>query len=313
MVNPKRWFALLSVLVSVGLICWLLSSIDPTDTARLLAESDRRWLLLALILTSSLPFLNTFRWLGVLSAQDEICLPYGKALRGVMMALVLNSFMPSKSGDLAKAYYLRDHGGLTRGVGTVILERLVDLFMLGLLGVVGFTTSGITWGLSTGLFLITAVLSLLTMLTLLPINLAPGGEKVRNKLTDFRQVFRNWTRAPQAILRTCVSSLASWLVAGSIVGCLAHALHTALRWDQSYAIYPLSVLAGLMPSTISGLGTRDAAFRFLLTDVGLNIEQATLIGFGYTFFVYWLLSAMCLPMVLPSILQYFRSKTESVK
>ena len=135
--NPKRAaLGVLSVLVSAGLIYWLLSRIDMEHTLELLAQANWSWLVLATLLTLALPFTSVFRWLGVLKAQ-HIRLPFGVALRAVMMANVLNSFLPSKTGDIAKATYLREHGGLAKGTGTVILERLVDLGVLGALGLLG--------------------------------------------------------------------------------------------------------------------------------------------------------------------------------
>ena len=77
MVNPKRAaLGVLSVLVSAGLIYWLLSRIDMQQTANQLAQADWRWLLLATLLTLALPFTSVFRWLGVLKAQ-RIRLPFG--------------------------------------------------------------------------------------------------------------------------------------------------------------------------------------------------------------------------------------------
>ena len=67
------------------------------QTAELLVDANWGWLLFAALLTCALPFTSVFRWLGVLRAQDAT-LPFLVALRAVMMANVLNSFLPSKSG-----------------------------------------------------------------------------------------------------------------------------------------------------------------------------------------------------------------------
>ena len=156
--NPKRAaLGVLSVLVSAGLIYWLLSRIDMEHTLELLAQANWSWLVLATLLTLALPFTSVFRWLGVLKAQ-HIRLPFGMALRAVMMANVLNSFLPSKTGDIAKATYLREHGGLAKGTGTVILERLVDLGVLGALGLLGLLVNGTLWGLVAGGALLGGVL-----------------------------------------------------------------------------------------------------------------------------------------------------------
>jgi hypothetical protein len=51
-----------------------------------------------------------------------------------MMVNFLNSFLPSKDSDMVKAIYLRKQAALSVGFGTVIIECLVDLTVLGFLG-----------------------------------------------------------------------------------------------------------------------------------------------------------------------------------
>ena len=100
--NKRILLGLLSVLVSAGLVVWLLARIDLSQTADLLSDANWGWLLLAAFLTCALPFTSVFRWLGVLRAQDTQ-LPFFVALRAVMMANVLNSFLPSKSGGRSES------------------------------------------------------------------------------------------------------------------------------------------------------------------------------------------------------------------
>lgn len=283
-------------MVSAGLVVWLISRVDSGQVALLLAKSRKEYLWLALGLTGLTPVLGTLRWLGVLRAQG-VRLPYGTALRAVLMANVLNSFLPSKGGDVVKAAYLRDHGGLTLGVGTVVLERLIDLLMLGLLGLAGFLLSGVGWGLLAGGVLVALVAGVFFLAVLLPVDRLPLPLTVRSKLHGLSSVFRLWLRCPSAVVQTVGCSLAVWSAAALTVCCLVSAFDLPLDWSVAYALFPLCVIAGLVPVTVSGVGTRDAVFVELLMLHGVSLEGATLVGLGYTVFAYWLLSLLCLPAV----------------
>ncbi len=303
--NPKRAaLGVLSVLVSAGLIYWLLSRIDMEHTLELLAQANWGWLVLATLLTLALPFTSVFRWLGVLKAQ-HIRLPFGIALRAVMMANVLNSFLPSKTGDIAKATYLRKHGGLAKGTGTVILERLVDLGVLGALGLLGLLVNGTLWGLVAGGALLGGVLVVFVVVLFFPLHKLPLPKKITRILVSLRDVFRAWVKMPAAVAQTLTGSILTWSLGGLTVFALAQAFGTGLGLGFAYAIFPLAILAGLVPVTVSGIGTRDAAFVALLGSQ-MSQAQATLVGIGYTLFAYWLLSLLSFPAVAWQVMAYLR-------
>ena len=308
--NKRTLLGLLSVLVSAGLVAWLLARIDLARTAELLGDANWGWLLFAALLTCALPFTSVFRWLGVLRAQDpqgKPALPFLVALRAVMMANVLNSFLPSKSGDVAKAVYVREHGGLAKGTGTVILERLVDLGVLGALGLFGLLVNGTLWGLVAGAGLLGGVLGIFLVVTLLPVEKLPLPDKVTQILLDLRTVFTRWLGHRAAILQTLGGSVLTWSLGGFTVFALAQAFGTGLGLGFAYAVFPLAILAGLVPVTVSGIGTRDAAFVALLGSQ-MSPEQATLVGLGYTLFAYWLLSLVSFPVVAWQVVAFLRGE-----
>jgi len=269
-------------------------------------QSIKGYLWLALLLTSLVPLFGTLRWKGVLRAQGS-CIPYTVALRAVLIANILNSFLPSKGGEVVKAAYLREYGGVTVGIGSVVLERLVDLLVLGLLGLFGFIFSGAGWGLVAGAFLIGGVSGVFLVALYVPLGKLPLPAKVRKKLEALVKVFHFWIRNPAAVLQTVGSSLAVWSAAGLTVCCLVSAFDLNLNWSAAYALFPLCVLAGLVPATVSGVGTRDAAFVELMMLYGVGREGATMVALGYTAFAYWILSLLCLPAVAWQIAAWYRS------
>lgn len=302
----RRIFGILCVATSAALLWFLIGRVDVERMASVLRQAKYSWLLAALAITCCIPFFTVFRWMGVLRAQKEIQVSFFVALRAILMANVLNSVLPSKAGDGAKAFYLRKQGGLTRGLGTVILERSVDFTILGILGILGYWMSGVSWGLITGLTLLMGMACLFFAVMFVPMERLPLPANVTSRLITLPQLYRNWLKNPRAMIQTVIASFCCWSMAGLIVCCLVSALDTGVSWGYAYGIFPMAILAGLVPVTVSGVGTRDSAFVFLLS-TQMPLEEATLVGIGYTLFAYWLLSLISLPIVFWEIISYFRT------
>jgi uncharacterized membrane protein YbhN (UPF0104 family) len=197
--------------------------------------------------------------------------------------------------------------GLSIGFGTVFVERLVDLMVLGFLGAIAQAVNHNSgWGTKGGWFLLLFVFFLVVIL-LLPVGALPFPKKISSIFHDTKQLFRNWLKNPMAVLQTLAGSIITWCIGGSIVLALTRSFAADLNPGHIYAIYPTAVIAGLIPITVSGIGTRDSAFVILLSSY-LPSEEATLVGIGYTVIVYWLLSLISFPVVSREITKYLRKK-----
>lgn len=295
--------------ISGGFLCWLIVRIDTGKALLLIQDAQWPWLVAAAFATLLVPVCSAWRWLGVLHAQDGARIGFAAALRATMLANVFNVFLPSKSGDMAKALYLRRRCGVSSGVGTVLLERMVDLSVLGLLGAVGFLFGGAVCGLVVGGLLLGTVTLAFLCIAFVPLNRLPLPKRVREAVDAVSIVFQSWMRTPAAVGRTLVGSFGVWTLGGFIVCALASAIHPNVQWGNLLSILPAAVLAGLVPVTISGIGTRDAAFVALLSGT-MPLEVATLIGIGYTIFVYWLVALISLPGAMHEVVRFLFPKDD---
>ena len=67
---------------------------------------------------------------------------------------------------------------------------------------------------------------------------------------------------------------------------LGSAISPNAKWGHLLSIYPIAILVGLVSISISRIGPRDSAFILLLSN-RMSVEEATLIGLGYTVSDYW--------------------------
>jgi glycosyltransferase 2 family protein len=299
--------AIVSVGVSVLLTAWLITRVDLAQLSKVLRTVDWYFFAAALCCATFTPFLSAFRCQGILMAQKNITASYGLVVRGTMMAMILNSVLPSKGGDLAKVYYFRRHIGTIPSAGTVVLERMVDLFILGLVALVGSFLNDFLWSMLVGASLMLLVIGAFATLAFLPLERWISSQKLVKIAGDFRAVFSDWIKRPSAIAITFVGSAAIWTCGAAIIYLLIRATGYVVTISYIAAIYPVSILAGLMPISVSGIGVRDAALVSLLRR-HVPLEAALIVSFGYTMLTYWFLSLLGLPVLFRDIIRYFRSR-----
>lgn len=298
---------ILSFTVSAGLVIWLIARMDFTRAIHLLRQAQWQWLALAVCLAGLIPLCGACRWVGVVRAHDHLKFPVTAACRAVMFSYALNSFLPSKAGDFAKAFYFRNDGGISLGLGAVILERLADLLILGALGIAGGLLSWNFWGITVGVVLFFGSSLAFTVILFLNEIQFPLPARWQAKSAEWSRLFSRWLKKPGSVALTLGGSLANWVLAGLIVCTLATALTGSSDWGYLLAVFPLAVLAGLVPITVGGLGTRDSAFVILLAG-HLTTEGATLVALGYTVLAYWLIGLLGVPVALREIVAFLRSR-----
>ncbi len=211
--------------------------------------------------------------------KEEIDLPLKTATKIFLAAMSLNSVMPSKLGDLTKAYFLKKEStiGYKRGFDTVFLEKLLDLSSLCLLFLLGASTlPSINRKLLYALLLFSIAVVIFTILFITlekkfnPLNYflglilkpLPGIAKlVADTETYLVRLKKNKFRLTFIIL----ISVALWALhlIQIYFFFLTLGAHASLR--EIFGYVPAAILIGLMPLTIGGMGTRDAALIYLFS------------------------------------------------
>src|SRR3954452_11344778 len=116
--------------VTVLVIASLASWAGTADVASLIGSLGATRLLAVLVLTLTLPITHAFRLQAALLATDHR-LGFRRALWLTLAIWPISSLTPAKSGDLVKAYYLRDRVPSMITAGALLAERSVDLAVWG--------------------------------------------------------------------------------------------------------------------------------------------------------------------------------------
>ncbi len=138
-----NWRTIVPLAIVIALLVYLAQKahIDPQQTWATLKQANLLFFLVAfLIYYASFP-LRALRWRILLqnvgfTQENGIHLPsFWRIVEIIYISFFANSIVPAKLGDLYRAYLLRQEikVSVSRGVGTVLAERLLDLIVLLLL------------------------------------------------------------------------------------------------------------------------------------------------------------------------------------
>jgi glycosyltransferase 2 family protein len=127
------WFNLTLAIILIGLGIWYLSgkvTLDEIIQALLLA--DPWFILLGLALTLVTILLKAWRWQLMFKTPDE-SLSFSPAFWALMLGQYVNLIVPFfRLGEIARIYALNRQADIkmARSLGTLVLEKVLDMFML---------------------------------------------------------------------------------------------------------------------------------------------------------------------------------------
>ncbi|MCB1477110.1 MAG: flippase-like domain-containing protein [Rhodobiaceae bacterium] len=258
---------LLAIFVSAATVALLYLLIDVDALGSALAQTDMGRLVLSLVLLMLLIQLSAVR-LVLLARISALEVGLGLATRAVFAANALNLFMPSKLGDLAKASMLRSQdGSMMPAFNMVLAEKLADLLAVMILGAVAlaaYSGEGVAWFV--GALAILTAISALTLAGLLG-GLLPALEPKLPRVAGighrfvarWREQIGSFRRRPFLTSMFCALTLLIWAGHLAQIAMMAWALGVSGPWEPLIAIFPIVILAGLLPMTIAGIGPRDMA------------------------------------------------------
>jgi len=283
---------IIALVITIIILFLIIRIIDVDQFIQALSNPDWFNLSIALLLFIPLFAVNAIRW-QVLVHKTCHC-TFLEAVKLILASNTLNLILPSKMGDLSKAFFLKNTGAtsLSKGFNIVVFEKLLDLSSLGVVFLVGlffYVTSGSTNGDLPSSVLITMqkadlicfalVLFIIVMTAFIyfvPFNLIPGyrrfvqwagGKKYLNKVAHFfeeGQLLIQYVRESNVQIIAIVGiSVFLWFLHMTQVFFFFKAVGVFPEILVVYHWAPVAVFVGLLPLTLFGIGLRDGALIFL--------------------------------------------------
>ncbi len=268
------WREAVSIAIPLVLVAVVARSVDWAQTAETLAHVDLRYLAAALILYYASFPLRSWRW-SILLAQGSVRRPGGvRLLEILMLGWFVNAIVPAKLGDLYRSYLVKQSFGvsLSRTVGVVVSERVLDLLVVfALLVIGGYVAFGRELPLdSLFVFASAAVLGVLMLVGFLLLY-ALGPRLGRLFPAEVRRVGRLFREGVLHSLRAIPSAgtltLLIWLAEVGRLFCVVHGLGLDLRFSAVVFVAVAASLLTTVPLTPAGFGFVEIAMVVLLTNV----------------------------------------------
>jgi len=280
----------LSVLVSILFLFVIYWKIDLQALIAVLQTSDLKRLAWAMAIIVLIPPLQALRLISLVPPSDRFY--FKEALSLVLVAGLFNMILPSKAGDFIKGYFMKEKGLLGGGasLAIVFVEKLcefIGLLVVCLIGVLIVPTLIFPrWALLTVVSL--ALAGCISALVCRPLvgGLLNTGE--RNLPASFKKHIRSisfsWNNIHAYFIehkgesvRVLAMSLFISLIQLFQVWLFLPGLHAQVPLFAVLALMPLAILAGFIPFTFAGVGTRDAAIILLFSQY---LDTATAAALG---------------------------------
>ncbi|MBE9125829.1 MULTISPECIES: lysylphosphatidylglycerol synthase transmembrane domain-containing protein [unclassified Coleofasciculus] len=263
---------LISIGVSLIILAIIYSKIDFPKLIEVFKDCDRLWMVISLGMVIPLTLITSWRLQQLMPSGSR--LGFFEANRLILAASVLNMVLPSKMGDIAKAYFMKQRGHLagSLSLSLVIFEKACDMLSLLLWCAFGLLlyeqkdwlfwimTTAVGIGLVMGIFLL-ASRKFAYFFFLVGKRFAP--KKIRSKLVKMQESWGEmhdyFWRDKNQLLKITSTSIFIWFLHLLQIWFFILALNAWTPFVANLALSPLAILAGLLPLTFAGVGTRDAA------------------------------------------------------
>lgn len=283
----------LVLIITFAIFYVIFTKIDFCSVIEVLLHTDLKYLLIALLLMIIGVFIRAKRWQAILETMGYNC-EYKECFNLIMASAPLTSITPAKSGDVIKAYYLKDRIPASKTVGSILTERIFDVLTLlsfSLIGMVFYQKYEFVSIISIILVILIVLILILYTNARLPIK-GSWNEKLQNISLSLKMLAKN----RKAFLAVILCSLSSWFLAVAQTLMFFYALGIHVSFLFTMANIPIAIFIGMMPVTLGGMGTRDAAIIFIFSEFTTS-EKLLGVGILFSIFRYWLLSLLGIPFM----------------
>ena len=272
------------IAVAAGLTGYILWRSDPSAVVTAAAGVDWRWIGVAVLLVLVDRALMAYRWVALLcTIESDRRPPIGPLLRVFFVSTFVGTFLPASiGGDVVRSYGLArldvDAGD---AVASVLMDRLLGVASILLMAVAGLALARDLAGnaaIVSGL--IAAAAACVVMLLII---FSPKAAALVSRL-PFRAIrhigaklvesIRKYAAHPPQLLTVLAGSLAVQALRVLQAFCLGRSLGIDAPLAAYFAFIPLILLIMLLPITINGLGTSQAAFVWFFSRAGVSSAAA---------------------------------------
>lgn len=278
------------LLVSAGALWFVLQTVDVGAALEVISGADPVWLLAIVGVVAVQAVLRAWRWSILIPPRDDHSRPSTvRLLPPMLIGYLGNAVLPARLGEPMRAVIAsrRERIGTTEALGSVLVERLVDIAMLAVIGfVAALIVAGPAWTVQ--LLGAAAALGIVAMIILLTVGLEPllrladrlgllRRPVVRDLAARFVATLGGESRRGALFAAAGISILA-WLLDAGSFWLAARAVGVDLAYAAAAVVDGVSVLGTAIPSAPGYVGTFELAASGTAGALGVPGAQALAIA-----------------------------------
>jgi hypothetical protein len=273
--------------LSVGLLVYLLRSVDLSDVFRHVIEGDHPVFAVAVLIYGTVVVLSTVRWKILLDALGSS--PSFKVLcQSYMVATFFNNFLPSNvGGDVVRVRdAARAAGSHTTSLTVAVLDRVIGFVALYFIAATAFISGGSMVRALAGarviLLALTALFILLGAIFLRSGLVSALVERMglrrfawaHEKFESVQAAVNSYRARKTALIEAFLLSLVLQFLGVAYFFMVARALRIPLEFGTVLLMVPLCTLIQAIPISFNGWGLREGVYVVYFNQVGLPRESA---------------------------------------
>jgi len=287
-VNGRLAGRIARIAVAAALTGYLLWRSDPAAVAAAARHADASWILAAVLLVLVDRALMAWRWAMLLCIVDERDRPpLPRLLEVFFVSTFVGTFLPASIGaDAVRAYSIsRDRVAGADAVASVFMDRMLGVASLLIMGGVGVAVAR---DLAASAFVVVSLVltAALTLVTVLMIFSERAGlwcaglaavmpvAGVRRAGGAIIESVRRYARFHGQLVNVLAASVGVQVLRIVQAYCLGRSLGIDAGLTVYFAFIPVILLIMLLPVSINGLGTSQAAFVWFFARVGVDAAPA---------------------------------------
>jgi len=274
----KNWSKYFS-LIGIGLFIYILSKADLNSFLLLLQETRYSFLFLLPVFTFLIFFVQTLKWQQLLKIQ-KLDYDFWYLFKVHIISNYYALLTPSRIGYFVKIGYLNNSFGVASA--SVVIDRILDTLVLSIFASIGAFLlisqfPNLIFQISVFVFVfIIAVLFFYSRKRAKFLfgffkRIIPGKfqEPLKRVFHDF---YDNLPRR-RKLWSPFLLTILTWFLIYSQSYLIAQALNLSINFWYYIFFFSIATVVSLIPITVSGLGTREAALILLLSQFNVSIES----------------------------------------
>lgn len=302
--------SVIKVLFGVILLVFLLFFVGVEEVAASVVTMNPVPLLAALLFIPVHIFLKFIRWREITLTTVKV--PTKDLFKIFMIGFFFASITPSKIGDIIKFRYLKKYNTSTEtALSLTLIDRLFDIFVIFLISIIGLFVIPelIVLSLWQSLLII-AVVVIVSSYIILKENVfirllkffvnktsiakklkKDSNELAKNIYSPFAALKKKPTVSPSLIIITVLV----WMTASFQSLLIFSSLGIEVSLLYMFIFTCMGAVIGLIPITISGIGTRDGVFILLFSLISIGSQNVIIMS----------LLTLFITQIIPSIFGFF--------